>query len=101
MENKEHNVFLSFRKVALNGFFYGNAVWDVQVRSILSYRGYKQGDKILIHWDKDVEILTTSFVQGFFSELVKTIGIDGIISDVKIDGLKEYSKLDLVQDLYF
>lgn len=100
---KKHSVRLFFiNKKALVGYEYGLETWKMQVTPTLNFNQYNPGDSIDIYWDSDVKLMTSSFVRGFFHELVDKIGIDGIITDTTFHNLdNNTSKLDIVEDLLF
>ena len=67
---------------------FGKEVFFNQVKTGINYQ-----EKITIIFPEHVERLVSSFVQGFFEEIKRNIGINGIIDNVdivsSIDGLKD------------
>ncbi len=98
---KQHRIQLYFiDKKALVGYGYGIETWKMQATPTLNYNNYNAGDKIDIYWDNDVVLMTSSFINGFFHELVTNIGIDGILTDIEFHGMEKYvSKQSIIEDL--
>lgn len=88
---KTHNIHLSFNNVGLVGQYYGLYTWVYQVEPMLVYNHFKQGDYINLYWDPDVSLVTSSFLIGFFQEIAKEIGYDGIVKCIKI-----YSPINII-----
>ncbi|MBO5239148.1 MAG: hypothetical protein J6B50_10315 [Lachnospiraceae bacterium] len=63
----------------LAGFPYGKMIYDKQVKDNINY-----DDKIMIVFPTQIEKIASSFVQGFFAEIVKNIGYAGIEKQVDI-----------------
>lgn len=81
---KTHNIHLSFNNIGLAGQYYGLYTWVYQVKPTLSYNNFQRGDYINLFWDPDVSLVTSSFLIGFFQEIAKELGYDGVIKYVKI-----------------
>lgn len=78
MENK---VELQFDNLTtrLAGFPYGVKVYDEQVKEKIHFNSY-----ITITFPNQIEKVASSFVQGFFSDIVAHIGYKGIEEKVII-----------------
>lgn len=90
MRNK---VTLSVQERALVGRSYGREV----------YRTWFAGKvdvsrKFTIVFPKQVEMISSSFVQGFFEEIVEAIGVKGVEDRLVVEG-KEWLKRSIVRDL--
>lgn len=81
MINRMNKVELVFNKAEtrLAGFPYGRDVYMKQVNGKVDLSG-----QIEIVFPKQIEKVASSFVQGFFSELVSKIGYIGIDQKVTI-----------------
>lgn len=66
----------------LAGFPYGKAVFDEQVKNEVTAADYEQGIEIVFP-DK-IKRITSSFVQGFFSDLVTQLGYYGVQNSIKV-----------------
>lgn len=76
----------------LAGNPYGKSIYESQVKD--SYNDYLE--KLTIVFPNNIEKVASSFVQGFFSELVLKIGYEGIEKNVEVkSGSKELSDLIL------
>lgn len=89
-----NNVFeLSFQDKTLSnltGNKYGRSVFDKQVKEHISY-----DNLITIKFPDYIDNIGSSFIQGFFDEMVGEIGINGIENNVDIysntiANIKEY-----------
>lgn len=76
-----NKIELKFNKAdtRLAGFPYGRKIFDEQVENKINYN-----DKITIIFPDQIEKIASSFVQGFFAEIVKNIGYSGIERQVEI-----------------
>lgn len=74
MKNKE--ITLDFEKslTKLSGFDLGKALYDSQIKEKIDYTE----DKIIIQIPQQVDLVGSSFIQGFFEDMVNKIGISGI-----------------------
>jgi hypothetical protein len=80
-ENNEVAISLVFDKAAtrLAGYPYGKKVYDEQVKPCIDFK-----KKNVIIFPDNIERAATSFVQGFFYDIVKNIGFDGIDDHIYI-----------------
>lgn len=90
-------VDLKFEKTItkLAGNQFGRVTYENQVKD------YNYVDKLKIIFPKEIDNIASSFIQGFFSNLVKNIGITGIEKQVEIisdtiPGIKNYIIENLV-----
>ena len=72
---------LEFKKdiTKLAGNPLGRKVYDEQVKDIIHF-----DDKICIVFPKNIDRIASSFVQGFFKEIVDEIGIVGIFEKIEV-----------------
>ena len=77
--------------IALAGNPFGRKVFEEQVKSCLD-----TDTDYCIVFPKNVEMVGSSFVQGFFNYWLQTIGLDGILKHIKV----EASSPDLVSTIY-
>lgn len=92
----ENRIELSFDKKlsGLAGYQYGLSEYKRQVEGKIDF----DKDIILIFPDNIVRI-ASSFIQGFFEELVGEIGISGIEERVKIVSIKKGMKDVVIKNL--
>ncbi len=93
MENK---IELSFDKrlSGLAGYQYGVNEYKRQVEGKINF----EQDIVLIFPDNIVRI-ASSFIQGFFGEIVKRIGISGIEDNVEILSVRKDMKEVIIKNL--
>lgn len=74
---------LKFDKTAtgLAGNPFGRKVYEEQVKS--KYKDYSE--KLMIKFPDNIDKVASSFVQGFFSDLVEEIGYEGIEKNIIIE----------------
>lgn len=85
---KKNEVYLTFEDKtvpSLAGYDYGVAVFKEQVEKFIDY----SADEIIICFPTDKSAVASSFVEGFFDEIKKNIGLSGIFNKVKIDTIHE------------
>lgn len=63
----------------LTGNPYGREIFEKQVKNIIDY-----DDKIEIIFPKQIIMISSSFVQGFFDEMVSEIGLAEVEKNVSI-----------------
>lgn len=92
----ENRIELSFDKKlsGLAGYQYGLSEYKRQVEGKIDF----DKDIILIFPDNIVRI-ASSFIQGFFEELVGEIGVSGIEERVKIVSIKKGMKDVVIKNL--
>lgn len=102
--SQTHNVHLSFKNVGLAGQAYGTYTWLYQVEPTLVYNHFQKGDYINLYWDPEVAIVTSSFLIGFFQEIAKEIGYDGVVKYIKIHSQRNLISKDsntlTIQDIH-
>ena len=93
MENK---VILNFQKAltGLAGYQYGLSEYQKQVEGKIDF-----SKKIVIEFPDNIERLASSFIQGFFGEFVRQIGISGIEEKVEIISRKKDMKDTIIKNL--
>ena len=69
------NLPKDFTKLAGNK--YGKGIYQTQVKDIIDLNG-----KIVFVFPDQIDRAASSFVQGFFDEIIKKIGIEGIKSQI-------------------
>ena len=76
-----NEIYLRFDKmiVGLAGYDYGKTVYEEQVSNKIDF-----SKKIIIVFPDQIQRIASSFIQGFFDEIVKRIGIAGIEKQIEI-----------------
>ena len=75
----------------LAGYQYGKKTFEEQVEGKINY----QSEKIILLFPDNIRRMASSFIQGFFEDIVKNIGLEGIGEKMEItsgknkDNLKE------------
>lgn len=64
----------------LAGYQYGKKVFEDQVQGQIDYKN----EKIVLWFPDNIRRMASSFIQGFFEDIVKSIGIEGIEKKVEI-----------------
>jgi len=82
-------------EIKLVGFPYGEEVYKNQAQDYISL-----DDKITIIFPDQIEKVASSFVQGFFANLVMTIGYKGIEGNVKIKTRNEALTASIRKNIY-
>lgn len=78
----------------LAGFQLGQKIYKEQVSSNWD------GSELAIQFPERIEKVATSFVQGFFSDLVNEIGYDRIRNDIKIEASSDKLVSEIWDRLY-
>lgn len=84
---EEKQICLEFNPMVtrLAGFDFGEDTYREQVEKQIDYSG-----KTTIVFPKQIIKVASSFVQGFFSEIIAKVGLEGIGSQIIVDaGNKE------------
>ena len=86
-----NEIYLRFDKmiVGLAGYDYGKTVYEEQVSN----------KKIIIVFPDQIQRIASSFIQGFFDEIVKRIGIAGIEKQIEIKSKKKDMKQIILNNL--
>lgn len=94
--DKGNKVILEIDKTItmLAGYPYGQKVYNEQFKDKVDiYREFT------IEFPKQVKKIASSFVQGFFKEIVESIGIQGVEERLIIISGKEELKESIIKDL--
>lgn len=94
-------VELKFEKseTRLAGFPYGETTYNEQVKK--SVEGNKDNqEQIKIVFPAQIEKVASSFVQGFFSELINTIGYEKIEELFVIETSSEKLTKKIIENIY-
>lgn len=94
-------IILHFKKdeTRLAGFNFGKETYTKQVREKI----YKDGilDKhIVIVFPDQIERVASSFIQGFFLEMINTIGYDEIFHRFEIRTASEKLQKSILENIY-
>lgn len=90
-------IVLNFPKseTRLAGFPYGEKVYEEQVQKIISF-----DEKITIIFPEQIEKVASSFVQGFFANIVMAIGYKGIEKNVIIESKSDKLTASIRKKIY-
>lgn len=64
----------------LAGYQYGKKVFEEQVKKQIDY----ENEKIILWFPDNIRRMASSFIQGFFEDIVKNIGLEGIEKRMEI-----------------
>ena len=64
----------------LAGYEYGRQLWETQGTSL------NINDNFTIHLSNEIESMSSSFIDGFFMEPIKTIGAENLINILHVIG---------------
>lgn len=78
----------------LAGYEYGKSIYDEQVKGKVDFNS-----TIIIVFPDNILKLASSFVQGFFGEMVDKIGIAGIESNVIIESYNTNLHKEIIKNL--
>lgn len=81
---------------SLAGYEFGLSVYKEQVKEIINYAA----DEIIITFPDDKSKIADSFVEGFFDEIKKNIGITGIKAKIKVETKYDSMKAKIYESLY-
>lgn len=84
-------------KPALSGDPQGEETFKTQVQPYLQEKDYSDGFKII--FPNHIEMIGSSFMQGFSREMIKKIGYKGVVSKVKFETQSETMSQELYDDL--
>lgn len=93
-----NKIFLEFEKsdTRLAGFPYGKSVYEKQVREkIVNFN-----ESVEIIFPEQIEKVASSFVQGFFSEMICNMGYKGIEKNVIITTCSQELTNSIRDNLY-
>ena len=80
MKTKIFNLKFDSSVTRLAGNPYGREVYDKQLKGKIDFDAIS-----VIVFPKEIENVASSFVQGFFCEIVDNIGFDGLQTKIKIE----------------
>lgn len=80
IESRIELVFEDTTVASLAGYNYGLSVYEEQVKPKVNY----DADKIVIVFPECKKAIASSFVEGFFDQMIKNIGLIGIREKVEI-----------------
>lgn len=89
------NLIFPKSETGLAGFPYGESVYQNQVKGKISYDG-----DITIVFPDQIQKVASSFVQGFFAEIVNAIGYKGIEKKVKIESKSDKLTASIRKNIY-
>lgn len=94
-------VELKFEKseTRLAGFPYGETIYSEQVKESVE-RNKDNQEQIKIVFPAQIEKVASSFVQGFFSELINTIGYEKIEELFVIETSSEKLTKKIIENIY-
>lgn len=89
-------IILQFKKTitGLAGYNYGREIFKQQVEGQLNYDG-----KITLVFPDHIQRLASSFIQGFFEDIVIKIGVSGIKDNVVIQSARSDLKETIINNL--
>lgn len=91
MNKKSYKINVDEKLSGLAGFPYGEEIYKKQIKPNLTEEDYENG--FIIVFPTNIERIASSFVQGFFAELIKKIGFDELVEKIEIrSSSKELSK---------
>lgn len=79
MESNKFELKIDKALTKLSGFELGKELFDEQLKDIINYE-----NNITIIIPNRVDLIASSFIQGFFEDVVNKIGISGIEEKVRI-----------------
>lgn len=89
------NIFIEDKTVTkLAGNEYGREIYNQQVKGKIDFN-----NKICISFPERIDYIGSSFIQGFFAEIVSNIGIKGVEDNVVIISSIEDEKKDIINNL--
>lgn len=94
---KKNHFELDFDKslTKLSGFDLGKDMFDEQIKNKIDYND----GEINIIIPKRVDLIGSSFIQGFFEDIIKNIGLSGIEEKVTIDSSISDAKTMIIDNL--
>lgn len=79
---KQFNLKVDKTFSGLAGFEYGKEIYEKQVKNELSKKDFEDG--ICIIFPENIQLVASSFVQGFFSELLSRFGYYGVLKFLEV-----------------
>lgn len=84
-------------KPALSGDSKGEEAFKEQVAPFITEEDYKKG--FVIVFPQHIEMIGSSFMQGFSREMIKKIGYQGVVSKIVFKTQNESMSQELYDDL--
>lgn len=78
----------------LAGYDYGKKIYNEQVKCNIDFT-----KGITVIFPNNIQRIASSFVQGFFEDFVKQIGLSGIEKNVTIEASSEKLKNSIIRNL--
>lgn len=78
----------------LAGYDYGKQIYEEQVKEKINFK-----NEILIVFPDNIQRLASSFIQGFFEEFIKNIGISGVEKQIDIKAGNHSLKDKIINNL--
>jgi len=90
-------ILLKFPKseTRLAGFPYGETIYKEQAKNIITF-----DDEIMIIFPEQIEKVASSFIQGFFADIIKTIGYKGFERNVIIKSKSDELTASIRKNIY-
>ena len=94
-------IVLQFKKdeTRLAGFLFGKETYSKQVKEII-YKDGKLDEHIVIVFPEQIERVASSFIQGFFVEMINTIGYDEIFHRFEIKAASDKLQKSILENIY-
>lgn len=92
-----NNIDLEFNKsiTRLAGNPYGREVFNNQVKDKIDYNKIN-----ILNFPDNIEKIASSFVQGFFAEIVAKIGYEQVFEKIKVKSIHETLVENIYKDLF-
>lgn len=92
-----NSVKLNFKKseTRLAGFPFGKKIYNEQVKDNISL-----DDDVTIEFPKQIEKVASSFVQGFFSDIINKLGYIGVDEKITIKAGTEKLEDEIKKNIY-
>lgn len=92
-----NKVTLDFDKTItrLAGYLYGESVYEKQCKNKIDF-----SQEIILVFPDNIQKLASSFIQGFFREIVEQIGVIGIENQITIISSNENMKKEVLDNLF-
>jgi len=97
---KQINLELDKTISRIAGFEYGQSVYNKFVKSTVNSYEHSKDIELIIIFPNFIENIASSFVQGFFSQLVPLIGYEGIEKNIQIKTSSEWLTQSIYDNLY-
>lgn len=93
------NIKLRFEKsdTRLAGFQYGNKIYNEQVKDIIDFTNF---DDITIIFPNEIEMVASSFIQGFFADIKEHVGFSGIENNITIKAATQDLAENIIKNIH-